>query len=273
METATATRTRAKRKSETFMIPINQIESDESRNSRTIYGDIEGLAESILNSGQQRPVRVKKVSGEERYILKDGFRRMRAIRLLVERGEDFPFVEVSMVPKGYNDDDALLEQIIGNGGLPLSQLEEGNVFKQLINRGYTETDISRKIGKPISHIRACLAVSCLPKEIQNQVSEGVLSGNTAVEIFKSVNEIEADAVRVIKETVAKKKEETGAQVVKIRPKDVSTIKSKSPIKKMQELSAALDGEGIINEKVDLLKKLISRLRADVDLNGLMEIFK
>lgn len=275
MKTDEKSKQRLARAGEIFLIPVSQIEADESNNFRDTcnYGDIEGLAESIKNSEQRRPILVKKVAGEDRYIVKDGFRRMRAIRLLAERGEDFPFVKAIMVSKNYNEEDGIFEQIIGNDGKPLSQLEEGRVYKALVGRGYTETKIAEKTGKKASHIRTCIEIAALPMSMQNQISSGTITGNTALEIFKSVDENEGKAVQVLNQSIAEKKEKTGDAKVKVKPKDVATIQTKSPLVLMREALDILETDKASKSKIALLSNLIDAIKSKVNAADIAALFK
>lgn len=265
---------RLQRSGEVFLIPIDQVESDESRNFRDDYGDIEGLAESIKNAGQRRPILLKKLVGhEDHYAVVDGFRRLRAIKLLVNCGTDFPYVRAFLAPKNYSIEDAIFEQVIGNDGKPLSKVEEGHVYKTLIGRGYKEKEISEKTGKNISHVRVCIAIASLPKELQNNVSAGTLTGNTALEIYKSVGEDEQKAVEMLNKTLQEKKEKTGEKSVKVKPKDIQTIKSASPLKLLKDALTLLIRDGVKGQKVKLLEVLIECISKKCDHADIAELFK
>jgi ParB/RepB/Spo0J family partition protein len=264
---------RLARAGEVYLIPVGQVDATEENNFRIDYGDIEALAESIKNAGQRHAVLVKKINGEERYLLKDGYRRMRAIRLLIERGEDVPYVKALMAGKSYSDEDSFFEQIISNDGMPLSQVEQGRVYKVLLERGYSETKIAEKTGKKVSHIRTCIAIASLPMSMQNQISVGTITGNTALEIYKSVDENEGKAVKVLNQSVAEKKEKTGETNVKVKPKDVATIKTKSPIKLMKEAYAIIEKEKVSKSKAALLMKLIDVLENKGGAEEIAALFK
>jgi ParB/RepB/Spo0J family partition protein len=265
------TRIREKRQRETSKIPFELIVNDETPNQRVEYGDIVGLSKSIEHSGLMNPIKVQRTD-DGRFIVRNGFRRMRAIRMLVDQGVDFPFVEAFLVPKGYKEEDALLEQILSNDGLPYSQLEEGIVYSLLIGRGYKDVQLAEKTGKKVSHIRTCICLSKLPMRIQNKISEGVLSGNTAIEIYKSVNGNEEKAVKVIEDTLAKKADSPDGEK-KVRPRDVETIKTRSVIKRLQELCTAFSESNLSNERTELISKLTNRLKAGSEVEELLELFK
>jgi ParB-like chromosome segregation protein Spo0J len=62
------------------------------------------------------------------------------------------------------------------------------VYKRLVLRGYNSSEIGRKVGKNSVHIQRCIEMASLPKAMQNKIMEGIMTGQTGVEIYKSVNE-------------------------------------------------------------------------------------
>jgi len=259
---------RLKRSGEIFLVPFLFIAVNEEVNRRIDYGDIETLALSIKENGLSKPITVQKVRGEDQYELRDGFRRMRAINLLISQGEDFPLVKAVLTSKGYNEDDTLFEQIISNDGKPLTKLEEGSVYKALINREFTETEIARRVGKSNTHIRNSLALVSVPKSIQNKIAEGKITENTVVAIVDTVGDDEAKITAAVDEAIE------NADGKKARPRNVTSVnlKSKPPIKRMEELKSLLEDQKIDNPTSQFFLKFYNRLKAKSTSEELLELF-
>lgn len=264
---------RLQRNGEVFLVPIDQIVVDEAKNNkRTDYGDIEELAQSIASeSGLKTPILLKKIRGEEKYELIHGHRRMRAIQLLISKGVEFPRVRAFLAPVNYTQDDVLLDMIIMNDGKPFNNYEQGLVFVQLKGRGFTETEISKRVGKSTTHIHNCIEMASLPKVIQNEIAAGNISGGTAVSIFKNA-ENEEEAVLFVQNTILKAKEESGGKQKKATSRHAENA-ALSPIKTLERVAELLEEHKINNSKVSLFKALLSRSRAKVKPEDFIELFK
>ena len=264
---------RLKRSNEVFLVPFEQIELDEQNNNKRMeFGDIDGLADSIENSGLKTPLLLKKVRGEERFILLHGHRRFRAIQLLINRGVEFAGIKSFLAPVDYTNDNVLLDMITMNDGKPFTNLEQGLVFVQLVDRGFNEAEISKKVGKSTSHIRNCMEMASLPKKIQNMIASGSLSGLTAVELSKNVKS-EDELIAQIEAAVEQAPVSEDGKKKKITKKNVEKIANSSPLKKMEELKAKLSEQGIVNKNTALLDKLVSRLKAKQSVEEIIEIFQ
>lgn len=137
----------------------------EGFNKRIDYGDIEGLAQSILMNGLQLPLRAKKVLNQDTYELVDGHRRMRAIQLLIDRGHDIGRIPV--IPFKGNQDDRLFTMFItGVDSKPLNTIEQSECVRMLINAGFNNEEISTRVGKSVSHINNLEKLSYVPKAVK-----------------------------------------------------------------------------------------------------------
>jgi ParB family chromosome partitioning protein len=266
---------RLKRIGEVFLIPVDKIVIDEQiNNGRIDFGDLEELANSIEESGLRIPLLVKrtKVDGEEKFILMQGKRRLKAIELLIARGVDFPGIKCLTVSPTYSVENSLFDQIVMNDGKPYSSVEQGIVFAQLIERGYDAKEISRKVGKSVSHILNCVEVASLPKRVRDLVASGSLSGLTAVELSKVVTN-EDELVAKLEAAIAEAPVNAVGEKKKVTNKNVKQIASASPMKKLAEVRLALREEGIENERTELLRVLVSRLKAGESVESIAELFK
>ncbi len=264
---------RLQRAGEVFIVPFDQIFIDEEiNNGRIDFGDLEELANSIKESGQRVPILVKKSRGEDKYILIQGKRRLKSIGILIERGVEFAGVKCFLAKPEYSSEDSLFDQINMNDGKPYSNLEQGIVYVQLVDRGYKPKEISKKTGKSVSHINLCIEMASLPKKVRDLIATGSVSGGTAVELSKTVKS-EGELIAALETAVANAPVTAEGKVKKVTKKAIKQIATTSPLKKMEEVKAALKADGISNEFTDLFEKFVSRLKAGVSVEELVELFK
>lgn len=263
-------RFRLQRNGEVFLVPFDQIVVNEEKNNlRADYGNIEELATSIAESGLKNPILVKKAKGEERFELLHGHRRYRAIKFLIDKGEEFPKVRAFLAPATYTQDDVLLDMITMNDGKPLTNYEQGLVFVQLRSRGFKDTEISKRVGKSATHIHNCIEIASLPKSIQNEISAGNISGGTAVAVFKNADN-EEEAIALIKSTIETAQKEAGGKPKKATSRHASNV-ALSPIKTMEKIVELLGNK--TDDKAVFFKKVVSRLKAKEKPENFLELFK
>lgn len=156
-----------------FKVPFEKIICEPTKNGRIDYGDIEGLALSILENGQKQPIHATKTGNTPetlRFILRDGFRRYAAIKYIREElKQDFPYILVMGTGRNYTEIDGLFEQIVSNDGKPFNMLEEGNVYKALTSQGEIESTIAKRIGKSPQHVKNCLLLAELPANLKEYI--------------------------------------------------------------------------------------------------------
>ncbi len=266
---------RLKRVGEVFLIPFESIVvSDEMNNARVDFGDLQELATSIEESGLKIPLTVKKVRGEDKYVLVQGKRRLKAIEILIEKGIEFAGVKCLLAPPSYSIENSLFDQIVMNDGKPYSNIEQGIVFSQLVDRGYTVAEIARKIGKSNTHITNCLDMAALPKKIRTLIIEGSVSGLTAVNLAKVVDD-ENELITQLENAVETAETTPEGKKKKVTNKNVEQVASLSPLKKLETVKFQLE-ENEENVNVQLREfffKLVSRLKAKEDVDSLLELFK
>lgn len=264
---------RLKRAGEVFLVPFDKIEIDETiNNGRVDFGDLNELANSIEESGLRVPLLVKKSRGEDKYVLIQGKRRLKAIEILINRGVEFAGIKCFLALPNYTIENSLFDQIIMNDGKPYSTLEQGIVFSQLIERGYSIADISKKVAKSPSHITNCIEIASLPKKVRDLVSAGSVSGLTAVELSKVVN-TEDELVEKLEEAVEAAPVAADGTKKKVTKKNVKEVANLSPIKKLEEVKNILKAEGVESDAANTFLTLMSRLKAGESVESLVELFK
>jgi ParB/RepB/Spo0J family partition protein len=124
----------------------------DSENIRQDYADIEDLADSIKKRGQLEPVIVKKADvaedGTPRYELVAGFRRLKAVQMLNEKGEGFSQIKAEVVTG-----DRLTIQLIENlQRSDLSAIERERGIYLMTQNGLSQKEVAAELSKKEDYI-------------------------------------------------------------------------------------------------------------------------
>lgn len=242
----------------------------EGFNVREDLGDIEGLAQSIKESGQQVPLKVVKVRGEEKYRLIDGHRRMAAINLLLKQGVSVPYVVVTLF-QGSEEDEVFSMIITGTGQKQLNDIEQAEAIKRLIAFGYKVEEIAVKIGKSVPHVYNLTYIADFPKPIKDLIVVGSISASTALSISRQEKDRDK-FIKVVDDAVADaQKSAKDGKTKKATNKNVVTLKTKTQAQKLAEAYAKLIEDGVNNEKVDFLEIVIHKSK-DMSVEELVAVF-
>lgn len=166
-------------------LSLDEIDVEDGFNVRQDYGDIEALAQSIIENGIKTPLRGHRPSGSEKIIITDGHRRLRAARLAHNKG--FTDLKIPLIKEGNSTSEAdkVLNMVICNDGKRLNMFEEGEVYKRLINYGWDVPDIAKKTGKSQQWLRDCItALNNSTETLRTLVAEGKVSSTTVSELLK-----------------------------------------------------------------------------------------
>ena len=153
---------------------------------------LEELAVSIKSRGILQPIAVRKIS-DDKFEIIAGERRWRAAQL----------ANIHEVPTVLLDADdelaaefAVLENVQREG---LNALEEADGYQTLIDKfSYTQDKIAEMIGKSRAYITNTLRLKKLPKEIQNMVTDGLLTAGHARSLIDVENNIKLAKVIINK---------------------------------------------------------------------------
>lgn len=246
-------------KSDLLKIDPRRIQFDHKKNPREDYGDIKSLMAFIESNGTEAlpPIKVKTTKdeeGNEAYKLIHGYRRMTAITRLLEKGVEIKRVTARPVPRGYNDKDELIDHISENSGMKLNAMEEANVFSQLMKFGWSQAEISKRIGKTQSHVSQVMKLAGSSDYVKETVAKGLISGALVVKVLNEHKGDEKAAERVIKASV-KKLEETGDKKVTKKNLQVTRVSKyrklfETAYKVLREKETPADTLIALKEKVD-----------------------
>jgi ParB/RepB/Spo0J family partition protein len=195
---------------------------DEKENPRKDYGDIEELMNSIVENGIKQPLSV--YGKGDKVVLKNGFRRMRAIKLALSQGKKIDGVPVIIEKETLNEQERTLEHLIFNDGKPLTMLEQSEVIRRLLNFNWKVTEIVKKTGKARGYIDNLIMLVKAPEKIQNHIKNGKISAHAVVQIMQAVKSDPEKAIKEVEEAIRAAKE-SGKEMA--TPKHVGTKQVKS----------------------------------------------
>lgn len=198
-------------KSEVFKVDPNLLVILPGWNTRDespeLEAHIDQLAQSIAEVGVKKPIEVKLEDGK--LIVKDGHCRTRAAMRAIEvYHAELKTVPVISVDRYASDADLILNQVISNSGKSLTALEQAKVFKKLLDMGWNQADIAKKVGMSNGRISQILDLLTMPALVQAAVTNGHISASLAQQSIKNGDDVVA-AVETAK-----------AEGRKVRPADV-----------------------------------------------------
>jgi ParB-like chromosome segregation protein Spo0J len=167
----------------TYKVDPRQIEVDPTWNSRTDYGDLEELSADIETNGLLVPLDIKKVGN--RLVLVNGERRLRAIKMAINRGAEFPFVKCEIAKPGISDVEAMLLQLGTNRGKPFEPLEEAEGYRRLEAWGLPVAQIAKRSGKSVQHVRGRLQLVQAGPDVRQAIKDKAVPLKAAVGIVRA----------------------------------------------------------------------------------------
>lgn len=192
-----------------------------SENPRIRYREIEELMNSILENGVKDPL-TGYYKGDK-VILKDGHRRMKAIQMALDKGNQIARVPVIIVEAPSKEQETL-DYILHNDGDPLNMLEQSEVVKRLMNFGWKPADISRRTGKKPGYIANLIILTKVPMKIYNLIVEDKISAHAVIQIVAALKGDEKAIIEAVEEAI---KAAGAAGKSKATPKHVKTEKVKA----------------------------------------------
>lgn len=189
--------------------------SDDYRDkSQELDEHIDMLAQSIAEIGVRKPIEVKLEDGK--VIVKEGRCRTRAAMRAIEVYKaDLKAVPVISVDRYANEADLILNQFVGNQGKPFTSLEQAKIFKKLLDMGWNQSDIAKKVGMSNGRISQILSLLTMPTQVQNLVSAGSVSASLALSTVKAAETPQQSA-----EALQAAVDKATAEGRKVRPADL-----------------------------------------------------
>lgn len=200
--------TNATKRTDIYQIDPRNIIVVEGFNARTDF-DLDELKGQIKAQGMLNPITVvpiKDADGNEKYRLVDGERRYRSVMQLIDEGEDIKRIKAMFLPRGTKEEDMYIQQAMRNEGKNFSPMEWARLFNMFIEKfGYSQTEVAQKFGKKASYVSSCLSLLDIAPEIQESISKGDISAETAKKIIKQNKADETAQVQAVKDAITKAK--------------------------------------------------------------------
>lgn len=141
---------------------------------------IDMLAQSITEIGVQVPLRAYWEDGKA-YITSGHCRLKAALRAIEIYKAELKTVPVQIEDRYANEADRILGQITHNSGKPFTSLEQAKVFKKLLDLGWQQDAIAKKVGISASRVSQILDLLTLPEPVKAMVVAGNVSPTLAVQ--------------------------------------------------------------------------------------------
>lgn len=263
---------------------------EENFNVRKDYGDIQGLAKSIVEMGVIEPIVGFKVRNEDRYVMTDGHRRLTAVLLAfqlhaqgmagfedISKIERIPMRTASADPK----ERLYIMAVTGESKKVLTDLEKSEMYSRLIEYGKAEgkkrgeviDDIKQRLGVSQATVYNILKLNALPEVIKDAIANNEISGSTVVTIIREIKD-EDEQIKAVSEAIvhAKALAEKDGGKSKATASNVKGLKAKSPMQKLKEVVEKLESKEISNSRTKLLNELVEALTEKKSTNKIMDLF-
>ena len=169
----------AEQQSMVLVVDIGDL--DRGRNVRTGLGDLDTLVESVRQVGILTPVTVAShgANGDGRWVLVAGHRRVAAAE---QAG--LSRVPAVVVDVG-GDDERLVATLVENlVREDLDPIDEARGFAMLVEAGWSQGKVSRRVGRSKGHVSKRLRLLALPTEVQEKVRAGDITVDHAYQISR-----------------------------------------------------------------------------------------
>ena len=165
-----------------MLLPYDRIVSRPTRAENAYCeASLEELCDSIRINGLLQPICVCALDGSIYQIIA-GERRFRAAVMAGLR--DIPCIVL-----GCEDETGVLYALIeGQQQRGLHYLEEAELLRQLRERGYSVTDLSQTLSKPIGYLMKKLGLLRLSEGIRDRLRDNVLSEDYAAALLEATEE-------------------------------------------------------------------------------------
>ncbi len=150
-------------------------------NLRNDFGDLDALAQSLIEHGCKIPLRGN-IGTHGKFEITDGERRWRAAKLALERGHEV-LLPCRPEPRQYTVEERIVDLVVCNGGKPLTFLEEARTIERLALRAWPDKQIADKIGRSTTHVWNCLTLLKAGDHLLKLVEEGRMSATLAIEFL------------------------------------------------------------------------------------------
>lgn len=219
------------------------------------------LVESIRENGIQTPLTVRFLN--EQVVMVRGHRRLAAVKLLIGAGVDIKTVPCMSEARGTSDADRDIDLLISNdsganGTKPISEIQRAAIFMRMVNHGWTDAQIAKKVACSEQTVRNQIAIHALPSAVKQMVEADEVSASEAVKVVRSEGET-APAVLNEALEIAKAEGKT-----KVTAKSLAKVETKAAAKKAAKAATkVVPGEVVaVSAAPDSLPPAVEDARAN-----------
>lgn len=136
-------------------------------NVRTDYGDLEALASSIKENGQEVPGRVD-VLKNGTFLLTDGHRRFEAMKLL---GDEFLFKAI-VNSRETTEEDRIVQMFTTQDNKNLTPSESAELIQRLLTFGKNQKEVAKRIGRSPAYVSQMISFARQDESVKEEVKSG-----------------------------------------------------------------------------------------------------
>lgn len=233
-------------------IDLDKVVIRDGFNVRTDYGEIQELADSILENGQSEPGKVDALS-DGTFALVEGHRRYRALHLIKQQTGDAPLFKATVNGSRTTEEQRIFLMFTTQQNKQLTPTEVSTLFQRLINLGYKTTDIAKKTGKTYQYVDQMLTFGTESPIIKDQVDKGAIAVATVIKLQKDIP-VQNDRIEKVMQTIEAKP----ADKKKVTLNDVtgSTLNSWNECKNVLKSINSVDVAGSKIKIYDLMMDIL-----------------
>ena len=167
---------------------ISQIVIEDGHNVRKDMGDLNELADSIVEHGIIQPINAYIKKGEKDiYTLLNGHRRIAATKIAIADGRlDAETFRIPLVKaRAMSDIDRVLSNITFNDGKPLTIMEQAEAYNRAIKYGATEEEVAKRVGKSITTIKNALQLLTAGVYTRKMMENGSIAATNVITMLKT----------------------------------------------------------------------------------------
>lgn len=166
-----------------FHVAPHVLEIEVGHNTRTDFGDLDGLAASIAQNGVREPLHIRRDG--DRLIVVAGERRLRAVLLAQNGGAKIESIPCMLEGRYANEQDHAFLMLLENSWRKdLAPLEEAEGFKRLLNWGWDEKKIAAKFGCADTHVKNRLLLLSASPNARKALKDGEVSMASILELLR-----------------------------------------------------------------------------------------
>lgn len=143
---------------------------------------VDEYTKSIAEEGLKKSIIVRHNKETGKLTVMDGNHRILACMKLQKAGKDYGWIKYE-IDDTITDERRDVMQLIMNDSADLTVLDLAIIFSRLIRKGWSATHIAKTTGRNINSIKAIIKVAQAPMEIQNMISDKIVSASFVLELL------------------------------------------------------------------------------------------